>query len=69
VVLEETCQVLIIYSAFIIYLTKMGTQETVYQFFIYFKKAYNSVMKVVLYDILTDSLYRETGNANKNVSK
>ena len=50
---DATRQLLIIYSAFIIYLGKKWEhKETVVQFFIDFKKAYDSFRREVLYYIL-----------------
>jgi hypothetical protein len=48
---EATGKLLIIYSPFVKYLRKMGINEAVLQFFIDFKKAYDSVRREVLYNI------------------
>jgi predicted DNA-binding transcriptional regulator len=58
---EATGLLLIIYSAFVKYLRKMGIQKIQHQFFIDFKKAYDSVTREVLYPY-------GIGEANKNVS-
>jgi len=50
---------------------KMGIQCGSYQLFIDFRKAYNSVRREVLYNIVTEfgiPIY-ETSKANKNVSE
>jgi hypothetical protein len=51
---EATSQVLIIYSAFVKYARKSGNthNEAVYQLFINSKKAYDSVRREVLYNML-----------------
>jgi hypothetical protein len=52
---DETGQLLIIYSAFVKYLRKKWEyNEAVHQLFIDFKKAYDSVRREVLYNILTE---------------
>jgi hypothetical protein len=45
---------LIIYSAFVKYLEKWEYNETVHRLFIAFKKAYDSVKREVLYNILIE---------------
>ena len=50
---EATGRLLIIYSAFIKYWRKNGN-EAVHQLFIDFKKAYDSVRREVLYNILIE---------------
>ena len=53
--IDATGQLLIIYSAFVKYLRKLwGCNEAVHQLFIYFKKAYDSVRREVLYNILIE---------------
>ena len=53
---DTTGQLLIIYFALVIYLRKkMEYNEAVHQFFIYFKKAYDSVTREILYNILIES--------------
>jgi hypothetical protein len=49
-----TDQLLIKFSAFIRYWGKVEHNETVLQLFIYFKKAYGSVRREVLYNILIE---------------
>ena len=52
---DATGQLLIIYTAFVKYLRKKWEyNEAVHQFFIDFKKAYGSVRREVLYNILTE---------------
>ena len=51
---DTTGQLLIIYSAFVKYLKKWEYNEAVSQFFIVFKKAYDSVRREVLYNILIE---------------
>jgi hypothetical protein len=51
---NATGHLLITYSAFAKYLQKKGIHEAVHQLFIYFKKAYNSVKREVLHNILMD---------------
>ena len=59
---HKTGQLLIIYSAFIKYLKKRERERerereynvAVHQLFVYFKKAYDSVRREVLYNILTE---------------
>ena len=52
---DATGQLLIIYSAFVKYLRKKGEyNEAVLQLFMYFKKAYDSVRREVLYNILIE---------------
>jgi len=52
---DATCQLLKIYSAFIKYLRKKWEYtEAVNQLFIDFKKAYDSLRRVVLYNILNE---------------
>ena len=52
---DTTGQLLIIYSAFVKYLKKWEYNEAVSQFFIVFKKAYDSVRREVLNSILNES--------------
>jgi len=52
--LNATGHLLIIYSAFVKYLRKKGIHEAVHQLFIDFKKAYNSVWREILYNILIE---------------
>jgi tRNA(His) 5'-end guanylyltransferase len=54
-------QLLIIYSAFVIYLRINGNKMKQCIMFTDFKKAYDSVRKDVIYNILIES-----GKANKN---
>ena len=68
VAFDIKCQLLIIHSAFVKYLRKSGNKmdrrvsylytweynESVHQLFIYFKKAYDSVRRQVLYNILIE---------------
>jgi hypothetical protein len=49
---EAISQLLIIYSAFVKYLKKLEYNETVHQLYIDFKKAYDSVRRENLYNIL-----------------
>jgi len=49
-----TGQLLVIYSAFVKYLKKREYNEAKHQLFTDFKKAYDSVRKEVLYDILIE---------------
>ena len=52
---DATGQLLIIYSAFVKYLTKKWEyKEAVYQLLIDFKKAYDAVRREVLYNILIE---------------
>ena len=52
---DETVQLLTIYSAFVKYLKKKWEyNEAVHQLFIDFKKAYDSVRREVLYNILIE---------------
>ena len=51
---DATGQLLTVYSAFIKYWRKMGINEAVHQLFIDFKKAYDSVRREVLYNILME---------------
>ena len=52
---DATCQILIIYSAFITYLKKKWEcNEEVRQLFIDFKYDYDSVRRKVLYNILIE---------------
>jgi hypothetical protein len=52
---DVTYQILIRFSAFIRYFRKKWEyNDTVHQLFIYFKKAYDSVRREVLYNILTE---------------
>ena len=52
---DATGRLLIIYSAFVIYLKKKWEcNEAVHQLFIDFKKAYDSVRREVLYNILKE---------------
>jgi glycerol uptake facilitator-like aquaporin len=51
---DATGQLLIIYSAFVKYLKKWEYNKAVHQLFIEFKKAYNSVNREVLYNILIE---------------
>jgi len=55
-IIREDCnitgQLLIIYSAFVKYLKKWEYSEAVHQLLIVFKKAYDSVRREVLYNIL-----------------
>ena len=51
---DATCQILIIYSAFIKYLKKWKYNEAVFQLFIDFKKSYDSARREVLYNILVE---------------
>jgi hypothetical protein len=51
---DATGQLLIIYSAFVKKLIKMGTQEAACQLFIEFKKANGSITTGALYDISTE---------------
>jgi hypothetical protein len=62
-----TDQLLIIYSVFIKYLSKNGEKMSwnISYFLINFKKAYNSVRREVLYNILTEFQICETTKANK----
>jgi hypothetical protein len=62
-------QLLIIYSAFIKYLRKKWEyNEVVYQLFIEFKKAYDSVRVEVLCNTLIEfSIPMKLGKARKNV--
>ena len=56
---DTTCQLLITYSAFIKYLKKkLEYNEAVHQLFIDFKKAYDSVRREVLYNILIEFVIR-----------
>jgi len=65
---DATGQIVIIYPAFIKYLRKKQEyNEAVHQLFIDFTKAYDSVRREVLYNILID--HHETGKVNKNVSE
>ena len=59
---NATGHLLITYSAFVKYLRKKGIHEAVHQLFIYFKKAYNSVKREELHNILI-----EFGNSMKLV--
>jgi hypothetical protein len=52
---EEIRQLLIIYSAFIKYLRKMGTNKAMYKLFIDFTTTYSSVKSEVLYNVLLES--------------
>ena len=62
-------RLLIIFSAFVKYLRKMGIQGSSAYLFMDFKKAYNSVRREVLYNILIEfGTPQETGKASKNVS-
>jgi hypothetical protein len=47
----------------------MGHNAAVHQLFIDFKKAYNSVTRGVLCNILTEVVFHETGKDNKYVSE
>jgi hypothetical protein len=47
-------QLLIMYSTFAIYSIKIGYDESVHQLFIYLKKAYDSVRREVLYNMLNE---------------
>jgi hypothetical protein len=51
---EVTDQLLIRFSAFLRYWTKNEYSETVHQLFIDFKKAYDSVRRKALYNILIE---------------
>jgi len=51
---DATSQLLIIYSAFVKYLKKWKCNEAVHQLFINFKKAYDSVRRETLYNILIE---------------
>jgi hypothetical protein len=51
---DVTDQLLIRFSAFIRYWRKREYNETVHQLFIDFKKAYDSVRREVLYNILIE---------------
>jgi len=51
---DTTGQLLIIYSAFVKYLRRMEHIEAVHHLFVDFKKAYDSVRREVLYNILID---------------
>jgi hypothetical protein len=51
---DVTDQLLIRFSAFIRYWTKMEYNKTVHQLFIDFKKTYDSVRKGILYNILIE---------------
>jgi len=52
---DATGQLLTIYSAFVKYLSKKwGNDEAVYRLFMDFKKAYDSVRREVLYNILIE---------------
>jgi len=63
-------KLLIICSAFIRYLRKNGNNEAVLQLFIDLKKAYDSVRREILYNILIAlGIPYETDKANKNVSE
>jgi hypothetical protein len=51
---DVTGQLLVVYSAFVKYLKKWEYNEAVHQLFIDFKKAYDSVRREVLYNILIE---------------
>jgi hypothetical protein len=51
---NATGQLLITYSAFLKYVRKMDYKEAVHNLFIDFKKAYDSVRREVLYNILIE---------------
>ena len=51
---DLTGQLLIIYCAFVITFKKWEYSEAVHQLFIHFKKAYDSVRREVLYNILIE---------------
>ena len=51
---DATCQLLIVYSAFIKYLRRLEYNEAVHQLFIDLKKAYGSDRREVLYNILIE---------------
>jgi len=61
---DTASQLLIMYSAFVIYLRKLEHSEAVHQLFIDYKKAYDSFGGEVLYNILIQCPH-ETGKANK----
>ena len=62
-------ELLIIYNVFVKYWRKKWEHsEAVHQLFIDFKKAYDSVRREALYNILIKfGIPQETGKANKNV--
>jgi DNA-binding FrmR family transcriptional regulator len=47
----------------------IGDHEAVYQLFVAFKKAYDSLGREVLYSILIELVSHATSKANKHVSK
>jgi hypothetical protein len=51
---DVTDQLLIRFSAFVRYCRQNGNNETIHQLFIDFKKAYDSVWREVLYNILIE---------------
>jgi len=69
--LDATSQLLIIYSVFVKYLRKNGnTTKQCISSFKHFKKAYDSVRKEVLYNILIEfGIHMKLVKANKNVTE
>jgi len=57
------------YPAFVEYWEKMEHNEEIHQLFMDFKKAYNSVTRKVLHNILTEVVPQEIGKDNKYVAK
>jgi hypothetical protein len=51
---DEVVQLLIIYSVFVKHLKKWEYNEVVHQLFIYFEKAYDSVKREALFNILIE---------------
>ena len=66
---DATGQLVTIYSEFVKYWGKKWEyNEAAHQLFVDFKKAYDSVRKEVLYNILIEfGIPKKTGKANKNV--
>jgi hypothetical protein len=69
--LDTTGQLLIIYSEFVKYLRKYGNRyKAVHQLFKDFKKAYDSVRREILYNILIEfGIPIKLVKANKNVTE
>jgi hypothetical protein len=69
---DVTGQLLIIYSAFVKYLSKKWEySDVLHQILVNFKKAYDSVRRELLNNILLTEVWHhpETSKTNKNVSK